>query len=140
MARALRRDHDDVEVGAGLDQVEVDVEAVREGEGRALLHVAGEMLRIDVALKFVGGEHHHEVRPFGGIGDVHDLQALAFGLLGRGRALAQRHDDVLDAGFAHVEHVGMALGAVADDGDLLALDEIEVGIPVVINAHDRRGP
>ena len=29
----------------------------------------------------------------------------------------------------------MALAAVADDGDFLALDEIEVGVPIVINAH-----
>jgi hypothetical protein len=29
----------------------------------------------------------------------------------------------------------MALAAIADDGDLLGLDEIEVGIPIVIDAH-----
>ena len=29
----------------------------------------------------------------------------------------------------------MTLAAVADDRDLLALDEIEVGILIVINAH-----
>ena len=31
--------------------------------------------------------------------------------------------------------MGMALAAIADDGDLLALDQVQVGIPVVINAH-----
>ena len=30
----------------------------------------------------------------------------------------------------------MALAAIADDGDLLALDEIDVGITVVINTHE----
>jgi hypothetical protein len=29
----------------------------------------------------------------------------------------------------------MALGAIADDGDLLPLDQIEIGIPIVIDAH-----
>jgi hypothetical protein len=29
----------------------------------------------------------------------------------------------------------VALAAIAHDRDLLALDEIEIGIPVVINAH-----
>jgi hypothetical protein len=29
----------------------------------------------------------------------------------------------------------MALAAVADHGDLLALDQIDIGIPIVINAH-----
>ena len=30
----------------------------------------------------------------------------------------------------------VALAAVADDGDLLALDEIDVGITIIIDAHD----
>ena len=47
----------------------------------------------------------------------------------------QRDRDVLHAAVAHVEEMGVALAAVADDGDLLALDQIEVGIPVVIDAH-----
>src|SRR5947209_12896537 len=29
----------------------------------------------------------------------------------------------------------VALAAIADDGDFLALDQIDVGIPVVIDAH-----
>jgi hypothetical protein len=31
--------------------------------------------------------------------------------------------------------VGVTLAAIADDGDLLGLDEIEIGVPIVINAH-----
>jgi hypothetical protein len=31
--------------------------------------------------------------------------------------------------------MGMALAAEADDGDLLVLDQAQVSIPVVINAH-----
>jgi hypothetical protein len=31
--------------------------------------------------------------------------------------------------------VGVALAAVADDGDLLALDEADIGIGIVVNAH-----
>jgi hypothetical protein len=31
----------------------------------------------------------------------------------------------------------VALAAVADDGDLLALDEIDVGVAIVIDAHGR---
>jgi hypothetical protein len=29
----------------------------------------------------------------------------------------------------------MALAAIADDGDLLALDQVQVGVTVVINTH-----
>ena len=45
VARRLRRDHHDVEVGARHDLAVVDVEAVRERERRALLDV-----RLDVVL------------------------------------------------------------------------------------------
>src|SRR5207247_8637616 len=34
-----------------------------------------------------------------------------------------------------IERVGVALAAVADDGDLLALDQVQVGVAVVVNAH-----
>jgi hypothetical protein len=90
VAGALRRDHQHVEIGARLDQVEMHVEAVREHQRRALLHVVVQMLAIDVALQLVGREHHHEVGPFGGLGDFHHLEAGGLGLLGAGRALAQR--------------------------------------------------
>ena len=140
VAGALGGDHDDVEIGARLDQVEMDVEPVGEGERGALLHVADEVGGVDLALQLVGGEHHHDIGPFRGIGHAHDLDALAFGLLGRGGAGAQRDGNVLDAGIAHVEKMRMALAAVADDGDLLALDQIEVCVPVVIHAHGMVGP
>ena len=39
VAGALGRDHDHVDIGARLDQAEVDVEAVGEGERGAGLHV-----------------------------------------------------------------------------------------------------
>ena len=43
---------------------------------------------------------------------------------------AQADDDV-DAGVLEVERVGVALGAVADDGDGLAVEEVEVCVVVV---------
>ena len=51
------------------------------------------------------------------------------------RALAQRDRDVLDAAVAQVQRVGVALAAVADDGDLLALDQVQVGVAIVVDAH-----
>src|SRR6202011_1798652 len=58
-------------------------------------------------------------------------------LLGGCRALAQRDGDVLDAGILQVQRVGMALAAIADDADLLAFDEVQVGVAIVINTHGR---
>ena len=62
--------------------------------------------------------------------------SFALGLLDALRALAQRHRHVLDAGIAQVERMGVALAAIADDGDLAALDQIDVGVAIVVNAHD----
>jgi hypothetical protein len=135
VARALRRDHQHVEIGARLDQIEMHVQAVREQQRRAFLHVGMEVVAIDGALQFVRGQHHDDVGPFGGLGHVHDLELLGLGLLGGSRALAQRDRHLLHAGIPQVQRMGVALAAIADDGDLLALDEVQVGIPVVINAH-----
>ncbi len=135
MARALRRDHQHVEIGPRLDQVEMDVEPVREHQRRAVLHVGGEMIAVDIGLQLVGREHHHHVGPFGRIRDFLDRQLDALRLLGRSRALAQRHGDFLHAGIVQIERVGVALAAVADDGDLLALDQVQVGVAVVVNTH-----
>ena len=49
MAGALGRDHQHVEIGARLDQVEMDVEAVGEQQRRALLMLGASSIRVDVA-------------------------------------------------------------------------------------------
>ena len=135
MAGTFRRDHHHVEIRPRLDQVEMHVEAVREHQRRALLHVGVQVIVVNVGLKLVRREHHHHVGPFCGVGDFHHLELLALGLLDALRALAQRHRDILDAGVAQIERMGMALAAVADDDDLLALDQVQVGVAVVINTH-----
>jgi hypothetical protein len=33
--------------------------------------------------------------------------------------------------------MGVALAAIADDGDLLALDQVQVGVAIVVNSHGR---
>ena len=129
------RDHQHVEIGARLDQVEMDVEAVGEHQRRAFLHVGRKFAAIDVGLQLVGRQHHHDVGPFGRAGDVHHLDSLRLRLLDGGRVRPQRNGYVLDAAVAHVEQMRMTLAAVADDGHLLALDQIEIGVPVVVNAH-----
>jgi hypothetical protein len=94
-----------------------------------------QVIAVDVALQFVGRKHHDHVGPFGGFRHLEHLERLALRLLDAVGALAQRHRDLLDAGIAQVERMGMALAAVADDGDLLALDQVQVGVAVVIYAH-----
>ena len=69
---------------------------------------------------------------FGGVGGAHRLEAVADGevvVLAAG-ALA---DDDVDAAVAEVLGLGVALRAVADDGDGLAFEGGEVGVFVVVD-------
>src|SRR5205807_10344969 len=79
-------------------------------------------------------QDHHEVAAAGGVDDRDDLEALLARLGDRLRVLAQADDDV-DAGVFEVERVGVALRAVADDGDGLAVEEPEVSVVVVDHAR-----
>lgn len=135
VAGALGGHHDDVDAGLGFDQAEMDVEAVGKGDGGAFAEVVMDVLAVGGGLQFVGHGEHDEVAPGGGFGDAHDLEALGFGLFGGGGTRTEGDDEVLGARIAEVEGVGVALGAVAEDGDLLVLDEVHVAVTIVIDAH-----
>ena len=61
-------------------------------------------------------------------------------LLTRGRAGLQRHGDLGHAAVLEVVGVAEALAAVADHGDLLALDQVQVGVGIVVDAHGAQFP
>ena len=132
VARALRRDHDHVHVRGRGDAAVMDVEAVREREGVAGLEVRGDLGLVGGGLGLVGREDHDEVGFLGGLGHAHDLEAGLLGGLARLRALAQAHAHV-GARVLQVERMGVALAPVADDGHLLALDELGVRIVLVVD-------
>ncbi len=135
VAGALGGDHDDVDGLLRFDQREVHVEAMGEGNGGAIADVGGDLVAVDVGLKFIRRRHHHEVAPLGGVGHGHHLEAIGFDFLRGGRTGLEGDGDILGAGVLQVQRMRPALAAIADDDDLLALDQINVGIPVIINAH-----
>ena len=90
---------------------------------------------VDVGLQLVRRQHHDDVGPLGAVGRGHHREARALGLLDRGRAGLQRNAHVLHARVAEVHGMGMALAAVTDDQDLLALDQVHVGVTIVIDTH-----
>ena len=97
------------------------------------------MLRLDVVLVdggdlLVGQQDHDDVGGLHRVGHFGDLQAGLLDLGPGGAALAQADHD-LDAAVVQVLRVRMALRAVADDGDRLALDQAQVTVLVVINLH-----
>ena len=109
-------------VGGRLDGAEADVEAVREHERDVGLHVGGDLGVVDLGGGLVGREVHDDVGPLGDFGDGADDEAGLAGAVGVGGVGAEADADV-DAGVLEVEGVGVALRAVADDGDFLRLDQ-----------------
>ena len=140
MPRALGGDHQHVEVRARLDQLEVDVEAVREQEGRTLLHVRAELVAVEVGLQLVRHQHHDHVGPFRGLGRRQALDAGGLDLLARRGAGLERDRHLGHAAVLEVVGVAEALAAIADDGDLLAFDQIQVGVGIVVDAHGAQIP
>src|ERR1051325_9944702 len=132
VARRLGRDHRDVDVRRRDDLVEVDVEAVGEHQHLALAEALLDLRLEDVPLALVGQQDHHDVGHLRGVRDGRDLQAFLLRAAPALRALVEADHDVL-AGVLQVQRVRVALAAVADDGDLLALQQSEVRVLVVID-------
>ena len=63
--------------------------------------------------------------------DLSLIQGKKVTIVGYG-SQTNRH---LDAGIGQILGVGVALRAITNDGDFLALDQGEVGVLVVINFH-----
>ncbi len=140
VARALGGGHEHVHPGGGDDLLVADVEAVGEGQGLALGHVGGDVPVVDLGLHLVVDEDHHDIRPLSGGGDGFHRQP---GGLGGGPALGalpQAHAHIA-AGVLQVQGVGVALGAVADDGDLFALQPAQVAVLLVVHfSHGKNTP
>ena len=83
--------------------------------------------RVEVALDVIGYQDHHHVGGFGGFGRGQHGEA---GGVGFGAALAVRGqaDNDVEAGVAQVQRVRVALAAVADDGDFLAFERVDVSV------------
>ena len=127
---ALGRDHRHVHSGRRLDLAVVDREAVAEQDHVAFGDAVTDLALPHVVVQLVWQQDHHEVAAAGRLDDGQHLQTLLAGLRDGLRVLAQADHDV-DAGVLEVQRVGVALRAVSDDGDGLAVEECEVCIVVV---------
>ena len=137
VTRALRRDHRDVDIGRRRDQAVPDVEAVAEEQRLAGGQGRRDVLGVDLALRGVRRQDHDHVGLGRRLGRRDHAQALLLGLGPALRALRQADPDV-DTGVAQRQRVRVALAAVADDGDLAALDDRQVGVVVVENFCGQR--
>ena len=101
------------------------------------LDVVMHVFLVGLRLQFIGHGEHDQIAPGRRFGNAHHLKAFAFGFLGRWRALAQGNHKIFGAAVAQVQRMGVALAAVAQDGHFLVLDQVDVAIAVIVNAHDR---
>jgi hypothetical protein len=130
VARSLGSHHGDVHTGRGLDVAKANIETVTEEQRRALLEVRGDGLGVDGALDLVRRQDHDNIGLLDGLGDRDDLQALCLGLV-PGLAALGEADANVDSGVAQVQRVGVALAAIANNGDLAPLNHGEICVVVV---------
>ncbi len=108
-----------------------------EEEGVPVLQVRGDLALVDRGLLGVGEEHHDKVGLRRRRRRREHPQPFALCFRPRRRAFAQPYPHI-DTGVAQVERVGMALGAVADDGDGSGADEGLIGVFLVVKlGHGR---
>ena len=137
VAGALRRCHEHVHASRGHNLLVADVEAVREGNRLAFGQVGGNVLLVHVRLTLIVDENHDDIRLLRGFRNGHHVEAVLDCHGPAFAALAQTHDDI-HAGIAQVQRVGMTLRAVADDGDGLAGQLIQVTILFIVHfCHSR---
>ena len=116
----------------GGDAAEADVEAVGEEERVARREVGGDVLVVDRLLLGVGHQDHDDVGLGRGLGDRQHRRPGASALASDDEP-SRRPTPHVDARVLEVEGVGVALRAVADDGDLAAADERPGRRPLVVH-------
>ncbi len=135
MAGAFRRNHENVQVGTRLDQLEMYGQTVCKRQRRTLFQVVAQISRIQVRLQFIGRQDHGDIRPGRRSGRRHHFKPGVFRLGDARGSFTQPDNDFLHAGIVQVICMGVTLAAIANDRDLLVLDKINIRIPVVIYSH-----
>ena len=137
VSRPLRRDHEDIQVLARLDQVEVDVQAMCKSERRAFAHVRFQMVAIERPLVLVRRQNHDDIGPFRRFARVEDLETRLFGLGRAGGAGTESDSDIFRARIAKINRMRVSLTPVTDNGHFLRFHQIHVGITIIIDPHGR---
>ena len=132
MSRSLGRDHRHIHALGRLDCVVVDVEAMGEHQRLARKHVLLDGLPVHFGLQVVGNQHHYDVRLLRDLGNHADLQTVRFSLGDAAAALVQADHHVQPV-VVQVERVSMALAAVTDYAEGLAVHQRHIGVRFVVH-------
>jgi hypothetical protein len=111
-----------------------------KGNGGAGTDVGSNLVAIDVGLELVRGQHHDHVAPCGSFGNIHHLKACIGCLGAAGRVGTKRDGNFCDTAVLQVGGMGVTLTAIADDDDLLFLDQADIGVTIVIDSHGLGSP
>ena len=104
-----------------LNLAEVNVEPVREHQSFARRQMRARFrVCIEIALDMIRDQNHHHVGGLGGVADWREPSARRLRPWPRSCFQVQPDHDV-HAAVAQIQRVGVALAAVADDGDRLVL-------------------
>ena len=90
---------------------------------------------VNVFLQFIRCQDHHHIGPTSRLGNILDLKHLAFSLGNRTGALAQTDANLLDPTVAQVQHMGVALRTVADNGHFFGFNQFDIRIAVIKHVH-----
>ena len=132
MARAFRRDEDDVHVCGRNDRLVVDGKTMGEEQRLARREVRFDVFLVDLALLGVRQPDEDHVGLFHGLGGRDDLETGLLGDRDRLAALIEA-DDHVETGILEVQRVGVALRTEAEHGQRLVCEHAEVGVFVLIN-------
>ena len=132
MARALRSDHDNVNVSRGNDLTEVDIEAVSKCECLASGEVRSDALLVEVSLSLIVDEDHDQVSSLCSLSSCEYFETSLFSLLPALGAFVKT-DDNLNAALLEVKSMCVTLAAVTDDSNGLAVQHGQVAVFLIIN-------
>ena len=132
VTRALRSDHDNVNVSRRNDLTEVDIEAVCESKGLACGEVRSDAFLIKISLSLIVDEDHDEICLLSSLSGCVNLKACVLSLLPALGAFVQTDNDI-NAALLEVQSVCVTLAAVADDSNGLAVEQGQVAVFLMIN-------
>ena len=142
MSRALRCDHDDIQVLCRFYKLEVNVETMRECERIAFLHMRSDQVVIRIRSLLIRYQHHYDIASFRCAFDIHYFEVVMCfrefrSLFPMCASFAQTNNDI-NAAFCQVFGMGMSLGTEADNSYCLSIKNAEVAVRIIIlfNRHE----
>ncbi len=135
VAGTLRGDHHHIDGGRRNDLAVVDIETMGEHQTGVFSDIGADLGAVDCSLILIGEEDLDDVGALDRFGHGVDLKTI-FGCSLPAAAGPQANDDPAP-GITQVQRLATTLGAIADDGDGLALQGARVRIGLIVFLHHR---